>query len=389
MTIPHPTDAFRATRIGILGAGQLGRMLALAGYPLGLEFLFLDPAEEPCAGPLGEVIRADYLDTAALDAFCARVDVATYEFENVPVAAAEYVAQRLPLRPGTAALATGQDRISEKQRFESLSIPVPPHAAIDTRADLDSAIAQLGLPAVLKTRRMGYDGKGQAVLRSAADVDVAWARLGVPAEAAGANAEAANLPETANLILEAFVPFDRELSCLTVRGVNGDLAFYPVIENVHRSGILHSARPQPADPLQTLAEDYCRRVVEHFDYVGVMAFEFFVVGERLLANEIAPRVHNSGHWSIEGAECSQFENHLRAIAGLPLGSTALRGHSLMLNCIGAEPEPATVLQIPGAHLHRYGKSPKPLRKIGHVTLTAASAAELTALQAHVEPLTGN
>jgi len=376
MTIPHPTDAFRATRIGILGAGQLGRMLALAGYPLGLEFLFLDPAEEPCAGPLGEVIRADYLDTAALDAFCARVDVATYEFENVPVAAAEYVAQRLPLRPGTAALATGQDRLSEKQRFESLGIPVPPHAAIDTRADLDAAISRLGLPAVLKTRRMGYDGKGQAVLRSAADVDLAWARLG-------------GNDQASNLILEAFVPFDRELSCLTVRGVGGDLAFYPVIENVHRSGILHCARPQPADPLQTLAEDYCRRVVEHFDYVGVMAFEFFVVGERLLANEIAPRVHNSGHWSIEGAECSQFENHLRAIAGLPLGSTALRGHSLMLNCIGAEPEPATVLQNPGAHLHRYGKSPKPLRKIGHVTLTAASAAELTALQAHVEPLIGN
>ncbi len=352
-------------KIGILGAGQLGRMLALAGYPLDLDFVFLDPAPEACAAPLGEHIYAGYDDDNALAEFCREIDVATYEFENVPAKAAEFVAGRVPLRPAPVALAVGQDRLSEKQLFDRLKIPVPRYMPVATREALDLAVRNVGLPAVLKTRRLGYDGKGQAVLRSSADVDAAWARLGADRQ-------------PANLILESFVAFERELSCLAVRGLNGELAFYPVVENVHRDGILRTATPRADDPMQALAEDYAQRVIEHLDYVGVLAFEFFVADGGLYANEIAPRVHNSGHWTIEGAECSQFENHLRAVTGLPLGSTALRGPSVMVNFIGAAPANAALAAIPGVHVHHYGKTPKPQRKVGHATVTAASDTELGA-----------
>jgi 5-(carboxyamino)imidazole ribonucleotide synthase len=353
-------------KIGILGAGQLGRMLALAGYPLGLEFAFLDPAAEACAAPLGQHLRADYLDEAALARFCAGIDLATYEFENVPEFAARFVAARVPLMPAPPALAAGQDRLSEKRLFESLSIPVPRFAAVDSRAGLDAAAALTGLPAVLKTRRMGYDGKGQMVLRTPAEFDAAWASLGAQP-----------------LILEAFVGFEREVSCLAVRGRDGGARFYPLVENVHRDGILRSARPLPQDRLQDLGEEYARRVLERLDYVGVLAFEFFVADGALLANEIAPRVHNSGHWSIEGAEVSQFENHLRAICGLPLGSTGLRGASAMLNLIGNAPASGELAALEGCHLHLYGKMPKPQRKIGHVTVTAATQ---RALDARLRPV---
>lgn len=346
-------------KIGILGAGQLGRMLAMAGYPLDFDFVFLDPATEACAAPLGEHLHAAYDDEAALAAFCSSVDLATYEFENVPARTAEFVGARVALLPAPVALTVGQDRLSEKSLFDKLGIPVPRYMPVATREALELAVRNVGLPAVLKTRRLGYDGKGQAVLRTAADLDAAWARLG-----------------SQPLILEAFVPFERELSCLAVRAKDGSMVFYPVIENVHREGILRTATPQLHDPLQTDAENYARRVAEHLGYVGVMAFEFFVTEGRLLANEIAPRVHNSGHWSIEGAEVSQFENHLRAITGLPLGSTALRGPSIMVNFIGAAPDNAALAAIPGVHIHHYGKSPKPQRKVGHATLTAASEDQL-------------
>lgn len=345
-------------KIGILGAGQLGRMLALAGYPLGLEFIFLDPAEEACAAPLGKHLRADYTNEAALAEFCADIDVATFEFENVPQHAAEFVAARVPLWPSARALTAGQDRLSEKALFTALGIPVPRHAAVDTLDDLATAAATTSLPAILKTRRMGYDGKGQAVLRSPADFTDAWRAVG-------------GQPS----ILEAFIPFQREVSCLLVRDRPGASVCYPLVQNVHRSGILHLSIPQPADPLQTQAEDYARRVATHLDYCGVLAFEFFVADGQLIANEIAPRVHNSGHWSIEGAETSQFENHLRAIAGLPLGSTALRGASAMLNFIGTLPPLPALAALPGVHVHDYGKTAKPLRKVGHATVTAETAAE--------------
>lgn len=360
-------------KIGILGAGQLGRMLALAGYPLDLDFVFLDPAPEACAAPLGEHLYAGYDDDNALAEFCREIDVATYEFENVPAHAAEFVAGRVPLRPAPVALTVGQDRLSEKQLFDRLNIPVPRYMPVATREALDMAVRNIGLPAVLKTRRLGYDGKGQAVLCTSEDVDAAWQKLG-----------AQNAP--ANLILESFVRFERELSCLAVRGLSGELAFYPVVENVHRDGILRTATPRANDALQALAEDFARRVIEDLDYVGVLAFEFFVADGGLYANEIAPRVHNSGHWTIEGAECSQFENHLRAITGLPLGSTALRGPSVMVNFIGAAPPNIALAAIPGVHLHHYGKTPKPQRKVGHATVTAHSEAELAERLARLQTL---
>lgn len=356
-------------KIGILGAGQLGRMLALAGYPLDFDFVFLDPATEACAAPLGEHIHADYQDERALAEFCVAVDIATYEFENVPAKTAEFVAGRIPLLPAPVALTVGQDRLSEKQLFDKLKVPVPRYMPVATREALELAVKNIGLPSVLKTRRLGYDGKGQAVLRKPEDLDAAWSRLG-------------GQP----LILEAFVPFQRELSCLAVRGKTGEMRFYPVVENVHRDGILRVAIPQANDPLQAEAEDYARRVVEQLGYVGVLAFEFFVADGRLLANEIAPRVHNSGHWSIEGAVCSQFENHLRAIAGLPLGDTGLRGHSAMINFIGDAPANEKLAAIPGVHIHHYGKTPKPQRKVGHATVTAVSAEELAQRVAVVSQL---
>lgn len=356
-------------KIGILGAGQLGRMLALAGYPLDFDFVFLDPATEACAAPLGDHLHAGYEDEAALAAFCEAVDLATYEFENVPAATASFVASRVPLLPAPMALTVGQDRLSEKQLFDQLQIPVPRYMPVATRQALELAVRNIGLPAVLKTRRLGYDGKGQAVLRDPADLNAAWARLGGQ-----------------SLILEAFVPFERELSCLAVRGTGGELRYYPVVENVHRDGILRTATPQPKDPLQQEAEEYARRVAEHLGYVGVLAFEFFVSDGRLLANEIAPRVHNSGHWSIEGAACSQFENHLRAIAGLPLGDTSLRGYSAMVNFIGDAPDNASLAAIPGVHIHHYGKTPKPQRKVGHATVTAEREDELRERLARLQAL---
>ncbi|MGH8462127.1 MAG: 5-(carboxyamino)imidazole ribonucleotide synthase [Stenotrophobium sp.] len=353
-------------KIGILGAGQLGRMLALAGYPLDFDFVFLDPATEACAAPLGTHIKADYTDEQALAEFCVAVDIATYEFENVPAKTAEFVAARIPLLPGASALTAGQDRLSEKQLFDRLGIPVPKYMPVNTREALEFAVRTTGLPAVLKTRRMGYDGKGQCVLRKPADLDEAWAHLG-------------GQP----LILEAFVPFERELSCLSVRTRRGEMAFYPVVENQHREGILRIAIPRVNDPLQMAAEDYATRMAEHLDYVGVLAFEFFVAGGKLLANEIAPRVHNSGHWSIEGAVCSQFENHLRAIADLPLGATGLRGPCAMVNFIGDAPPTVELAAIPDLHIHHYGKTPKPQRKVGHATLLADNA---TALQERLAQL---
>ena len=337
----------------MLGAGQLGRMLALAGYPLGFEFTFLDPAKEACAAALGTHLRAEYSDEAALIDLCARSDLVTYEFENVPVATATFVAARKPLSPSASALAVGQDRLSEKRMFDDLGIPVPRYAPVDTREALHVAVNAIGLPSVLKSRRLGYDGKGQATLRARDDLDAAWSRLG-------------GQP----LILESFVPFEREVSVLGVRSRSGELAFYPLVENVHRDGILRTARPRAADPLQATAEDYARRVAEKLQYVGVLAFEFFVVNTTLLANEIAPRVHNSGHWSIEGAHCSQFENHLRAISGLPLGSTQLREPCAMVNFIGGAPELRLLASLRGLHPHLYGKAAKPQRKVGHATLLA-------------------
>ena len=374
--------------IGILGAGQLGRMLALAGYPLGLRFRLLDPASDAPAGQLAAHQAAEYADAAALAQFAAGLDVVTYEFENVPVATARALAERVPVYPPPGALEVAQDRLAEKTFFQNLGIATPPFAPVSSRAELDAALAQIGLPAVLKTRRLGYDGKGQQVLRTSADAATAWEALGgVP------------------LILEGFVPFVRELSILAARGRDGQVACYPLVENQHRDGILRrSLAPAPGltPALQAAAEAIARTALAALDYVGLLAIELFEIDDRrstaehgtpevsgqssLLVNEMAPRVHNSGHWSIEGAETSQFEQHLRAVLGWPLGSTAMHGATAMVNLIGGWPDPAAVLAVPGAHLHLYGKQPRRGRKVGHITVCAASPAALSAPLQAIEAL---
>jgi 5-(carboxyamino)imidazole ribonucleotide synthase len=366
--------------IGILGGGQLGYMLALAGYPLGLRFRFLDPSPEAPVGRIAQRVTANFDDEAALDKFAAGLELVTYEFENVPVSATRFLGTRVPVFPPPAALEIAQDRLQEKALFKRLGIATTESAPIYNLAALDTAISKIGLPAVLKTCRLGYDGKGQWILRTAADVGRLKTEIGAnlagEAESNGASATHGAAP----FILERFISFTRELSILGVRARNGDMAFYPLVENRHHGRILRlSLAPAPAldAALQLQAEDIARKVLESLDYAGVLAIEFFECEGRLLANEMAPRVHNSGHWSIEGAITSQFENHLRAILDFPLGSTKTTGFAAMLNLIGETPETAEILAIPGAHLHLYGKSPRPGRKLGHVTLSAGSFEELS------------
>ncbi len=331
-------------------------MLALAGYPLGLHFRFLDPSPEAPVGRIAHRVTAEFTDVQALQKFSQGLEVVTYEFENVPVEAAKLLAERAPVYPPVRALEEAQDRLREKTLFRKLGIPTTEFAAFEAHTDFDRAVKQIGLPAVLKTRRMGYDGKGQWLLRSAEDQEKARREL----------------PDVP-LILEKFVAFTREVSILGVRSRSGEVAFYPVVENHHRGGILRlSVAPAPklTSDLQKSAEEAARKVLEELGYVGVLCIEFFEVAEKLLANEFAPRVHNSGHWTIEGAVTSQFENHLRAILGMPLGATSAIGYNAMINLIGEIPEEAGVLAVPNTHLHLYGKAPRPGRKLGHVTVRA-------------------
>jgi 5-(carboxyamino)imidazole ribonucleotide synthase len=343
--------------IGVLGGGQLGRMMGLAGVPLGVSFRFLDPAPDATAGALGARFTGAFDDDDLVDRFAAGATVVTYEWEGVPAATARRAAKHAPVLPGDRALEVSQDRLVEKQALRELGIGTADFAPVDTRHDLDAAVEQLGLPAVLKTRTGGYDGKGQAVLRDATDVDGAWAALGgVP------------------LLLEAFVPFRRELSVIGVRSRAGEFRCYPVVENHHHGGILRTSRaPAPgidADG-QRRAEACIRPLLDSLDYVGVACVELFETDRGLLANEWAPRVHNSGHWTIEGAVTSQFENHVRAVLGWPLGDVSAVGRSVMVNCIGALPDRARILHIDHAHLHDYGKAPRAGRKVGHITVTAS------------------
>jgi 5-(carboxyamino)imidazole ribonucleotide synthase len=366
--------------IGILGGGQLGYMLALAGYPLGLHFRFLDPSPEAPVGRIATRITAQFTDRPALKKFAAGLELVTYEFENVPVEAARFLAELVPVLPPPAALEAAQDRLNEKRLFQKLGIATTEFAAVADRDALDSAVNKIGLPAVLKTCRMGYDGKGQWILRRPEDVLAAKNELPAANPGArnhGGGAEAAD--QSAPFLLERLVPFNRELSILAVRGRTGETAVYPLVENHHRGGILRlslAPAPQLDRALQHAAEDAARRVFDALQYVGVLAIEFFEHEGRLLANEMAPRVHNSGHWTIEGAITSQFENHLRAVVGLPLGSTSALGCSAMLNLIGDVPDSAEVLTVRDAHLHLYGKSARAGRKLGHVTLRASSPEQL-------------
>ena len=342
--------------IGILGGGQLGYMLALAGYPLGLHFRFLDPSPEAPVGRIAQRVTAEFIDEQALEKFAHGLQLATYEFENVPVQAARFLATRVAVYPAPNALEEAQDRRREKALFARLAIPTTGFAEVSKREDFDSSLKQVGLPAVLKTCRLGYDGKGQWLLRNSEEAEKA--RLELP-----------DVP----LILEKFVPFQRELSIVAARSCSGEIAFYPLIENHHREGILRlSLAPAPhlSPALQQSAEVAARSILEALEYVGVICLELFETEGKLLANEIAPRVHNSGHWTIEGAVTSQFENHLRAILGMPLGATATIGYSAMVNLIAELPDPHEVLRVSNTHLHLYGKSARPGRKLGHVTVRA-------------------
>lgn len=347
-------------RVGVLGGGQLGRMLGLSGIPLGLEFVFLDPSAEACAAATGELLQAGFSDEEAARRLAGLVDVATFDFENIPAATARALQENCALFPAPDALDAGQDRVAEKELLNSLGIDVPSYHVVSGRTDLLEGLDKLGYPAVLKTRRLGYDGKGQAVLRDPEDLERAWQKLG-----------------DSDLVLEAFVPFQAECSLVAVRGQDGETRTWPLTRNVHSNGILMLSMPGDFDEdMQSLATQKMKALLEHFNYRGVLTIEFFLFKGKLLANEFAPRVHNSGHWTINGSTCSQFENHVRAITGLPLGETRMTGHCLMFNWIGEMPDKHRAMEIAGLHWHDYGKAPRPGRKIGHATLTAPTPEEL-------------
>ncbi len=354
-----------ATTVGILGGGQLARMMAIAGAPLGLRFRVVDTVKDACASQVAPLTCADYNDFDAITQFSEGIDVVTFDFENVPADTAMFLASRVPVFPNPQALAVAQDRLEEKQLFQRLGMTTPEFATVDSREDLAAGVAKVGFPAILKTRRLGYDGKGQIRLRSADDLDAAWAKLGgVP------------------LILEAMVPFEREISVIAVRGRGGEFATYPLTQNFHQNSILSaSLSPAPhTGAMDETAVRHARRLAEELDYVGVFALELFVHQGRLLANEMAPRVHNSGHWTIEGARTSQFENHLRAVLGWPLGGTGAHETSVLLNWIGEVPDALPVLAEPLGHWHDYGKTPRAGRKVGHATVTGPASEVASALK---------
>jgi len=357
-------------RVGILGAGQLARMMAEAGGPLGLEFVFLDPSAGACAGSLGTLHVGPWDDPRGLE-LLANCDRVTCDFENVPASVLAELAGRTRVYPPPAAFAGAQDRLVEKRLLEQLDIPIAPVAAVSTRPDLLAAVEQIGYPCVLKTRRLGYDGKGQVVLYSHEDLEPAWQAL------AGQD-----------LIVEGWIDFRHECALTAVRSTEGEIRCYPLSRTVHQRGVLRLAASMHQPPLGLLeqAESAVTRLLEHLDYVGCLSLEFFATDQGLIANEYAPRPHNSAHWTIEGAVCSQFENHLRAVCGLPLGSTQRRGHSVMLNWLGGLPEMAGYLRVPGLAWHAYHKQPRPGRKLGHATLTANTLSELHAALEAVRPL---
>ena len=331
--------------VGCIGGGQLGRMLALAGAPLDVRFRFLGPAPDACAGDVGELLVGSYDDPELLDRLAEGADAVTYEFENVPVEAA----RRVGAVPDARALEHGQDRLTEKELFRSLGIPTARYGSIE----------DVGVPALVKSRRLGYDGKRQRVVESVESVGE-------------------------DELAEELVRFDRELSIVAVRGRDGDTRSYPLAENEHRGGILAASRAPARDAPQAQAEEIATKLLDALGYVGVLAVELFEVGGELLANEFAPRVHNTGHWTIDGAVTSQFENHVRAILGWPLGSTAASGASVLVNLVGAVPPLERVLSVPGAHVHLYGKAARAGRKLGHVTLVDADDESIAEVVAHAD-----
>lgn len=357
MTVLAPKPLPPGSTIGIIGGGQLGRMLVIAAATLGYRIHIFAPDDDSCAAEISaKVTRAAYSDRAALAAFADSVDVATFEFENIDAAPLNEVASRVSLWPPLAALEIGQDRITEKNFASDLGARTAPWVGVSSRAELDAAITKIGLPAILKTTRFGYDGKGQARIKDEADVDAAWAAIaGKPA------------------ILEAMVPFEHEFSLIVARDQYGAISFWDAPENVHKDGILATSSIPPSDIIRQqipAARGLARRLAEKLNYVGVFAVEFFASDDGPVFNEMAPRVHNSGHWTIEGAVTSQFENHIRAVAGLPLGSTKTTGSSvIMKNIIGHDADDWLAMAgDSGSHLHLYGKDEaRDGRKMGHIT----------------------
>ncbi|MEY2714268.1 MAG: hypothetical protein RIT24_611 [Planctomycetota bacterium] len=360
-----------ARRIGVLGGGQLGQMLGLSAIPLGIECVFYDPAPDAPARVAGRHVRAAWDDRDALARFAADVDVITFEFENVPAASLAFLAQEKAVRPGVRSLELTSDRIKEKEFLRSAGVPVQPFANVASDADLDLALATVGGHGVLKTRTLGYDGKGQRVVHTAAELAPAWAELG-----------------RKPCIYEAFVPFDREVSVVATRALDGSTADNPIVENQHTHGILFRsiAPARVSDAHAAAATRHAKAVLEGLGHVGTLALEMFVADGTLVANEIAPRVHNSGHWTIQGARTSQFENHIRAVAGLPLGDPGASEFAAMVNLIGGVPDTAEILAIPGASAQLYGKSPRPGRKVAHMNVVAPSREELLARLERLEAL---
>ncbi len=349
-------------KLGIVGGGQLARMLALAAHPLGVRVQALCASLDEPVGRVARAIMESGDAMSDLRALAHDSDVLTFESENLDAGLLRAACAPKPIYPPVRALEIAQDRLLEKRFLRELGIPLAAFAPIDTRDELERAVATLGLPAVLKTRRGGYDGKGQVVLRDDIDCTAAWNRL-------------AGRP----LVLEEFMHFERELSLVAVRSRQGEIRFYPLVENFHAGGVLRATIAPAADvdvSVERLAQSYVRRILESLDYVGVLALELFECDGELWANEVAPRVHNSGHWTIEGAETSQFENHVLAVCGLPLGATRARGHAAMLNLLGSVPDIESLLAVPGAHVHLYDKPAAPGRKLGHVTLCARNHATL-------------
>jgi 5-(carboxyamino)imidazole ribonucleotide synthase len=359
-------------KLGIVGGGQLGRMMALAALPLGIRSVFLDPSDASCAADAGNLILAGYGDSQGVKQLAEQSDAVTFEFENVPPETVATLSETRPAFPPAEALRTARDRWFEKSMFQDLGIPTPKLALVDDQASLENGADTVGFPAVLKTRTMGYDGKGQKVLRTRADVEGTFEELG-------------SVP----MILEGFVDFEFEVSCIGVRNAQGQCVFYPLVKNEHRQGILYRSEPIQDVQLQTQAEQAVKAVMDRLEYVGTMAFEFFVRDDELIANEIAPRVHNSGHWTIEGSCCSQFENHVRAVMDLPLGSTETTRPVAMFNVIGKRPDVETLLKLPGVHWHDYTKAERPGRKIAHITVTAPDATQLEQRANEVEQLLQN
>lgn len=366
----QPTKS--AGTVGIIGGGQLAQMLAQSVQHLGVQCTVLDPNPDCCAtNELGKCdqICAAYDDESALIKLAQTNDVVTYEFENVPGQGASLISDHGSIHPNPKALSISQDRLSERSMFEELGIDVPPYEAVNSKSDLKRALQKLGAPSILKARTLGYDGKGQVLISDPTKSDQAYDTLGeVPA------------------ILDGFIEFDRELSIIATRSTDGSIEYYPLSENIHRGGILRLTKA-PArevhDAVFNQARDAVRSILEHFDYVGTLAVEFFQVGKgaiaKLLANEIAPRVHNTGHWTIEGSKTSQFENHMRAVLGMELGSADPIGHSAMINLIGNEPREGSLEAMPQANVHLYGKEPRAGRKIGHITLNASTPEVLDAM----------